>query len=164
MALQEVALVFNSLTGLATLPGWLPWPVWMPWLAWVPWLTGLVALAGLAVLAGLVAPADWLGCPGWLGCLGCRGTGQDARFRRCLGNPTVVASTSFGYSRAWGHLAEQQQTAVNRQHAGNNPPMATQAFDVDVALAGTRFLDDGWIPWNNVWEAWNPVGGAWNSV
>ena len=75
MALQKVTLAFNSLTGLATLPGWLPWLVWMPWLAWVPWLTDWVALAGLAVLAvlaGLAALADWLGClgcPGWLAIL-----------------------------------------------------------------------------------------------
>ena len=143
--------------------GWLHWLAWMPWLSGLATLASLAALAGLsaladwlgclaglAVLAGLGAPADWLGCPGWLGCLGCRGTGQDARFRRCLGNPTVVASTSFGYSRAWGHLAEQEQTAVNRQHAGNNPPMATQAFDVAVALTGARFFDDVWGAWNDI--------------
>ena len=42
--------------------------------------------------------------------------------------------------------------------------MATRAFDVAVALAGTRFSDDVWEAWNDVWGAWNPIGGAWNSV
>ena len=42
--------------------------------------------------------------------------------------------------------------------------MATQAFGVAVALAGTRSFVNIWGAWNDVWGAWNPIGGAWNSV